>query len=109
MDHLTISAHFLPVKTTDSTENLGKLYVREIVRLHRNPFSIVSNRDSKFTSKFWGSLHKALGTQLNFSSAFHPQTYGQSERTIRILEDMLRACILDFGGSREDHLVRTCI
>ncbi|CAL8155924.1 unnamed protein product [Prunus armeniaca] len=105
VDRLTKSAHFLPVKTTEYTENLGKLYVREIVRLHGIPVSIVSDRDSKFTSKFWGSLQKALGTQLNFSTAFHPQTDGQSERTIQILEDMLRACILDFGGSWEDHLV----
>ncbi|CAL2240309.1 unnamed protein product [Prunus armeniaca] len=105
VDRLTKSAHFLPVKTTESTENLGKLYVREIVRLHGIPVSIVSDRDSKFTSKFWGSLQKALGTQLNFVTAFHPQTDGQLERTIQILEDMLRAYILDFGGSWEDHLV----
>ncbi|CAL8089942.1 unnamed protein product [Prunus armeniaca] len=68
---------------------------------------IVDHRDSKFTSKFWGSLQKALSTQLNFSTAFHPQTDGQSERTIQILEDMLKACILDFRGSWEDHLVLT--
>ncbi|KAM2370076.1 hypothetical protein ACFXTH_047440 [Malus domestica] len=104
VDRLTKSAHFIPVKTTDSTEILGKIYIQEIVKLHGIPLSIVSDRDSKFTSQFWDSLQRALGTQLNFSSAFHPQTDGQSERTIQILEDMLRACVLDFHGSWEDHL-----
>ncbi|CAL2257126.1 unnamed protein product [Prunus armeniaca] len=82
VDRLTKSAHFISVKTTYSTETLEKLYIREIVRLHGIPISIVSDRDSKFTSQFWGALKKALGSQLNFSSAFHPQTDGQSERTI---------------------------
>ena len=104
VDRLTKSAHFLLVKTIDSTEALGKLYVQEIVKLHGIPLSIVSDRDSKFTSKLWGSLQRALGTELNFSTAFHPQTDGQSERTIQILEDMLRACVLDSHGSWEDYL-----
>jgi hypothetical protein len=68
------------------------------------PVSIVSDRDPRFTSRFWGSLQKALGTKLNFSTAFHPQTDGQSERTIQILEDMLKACVLDFKGSWIHHL-----
>ena len=59
----------------------------------------MSDRDPTFTSKFWGSLQQAMGTRLKFSTAFHPQTDGQSERTIQILEDMMRACVLDFGGS----------
>ena len=75
------------------------MYVKEIVRLHDVPKSIVSDRDPKFTSRFWESLHRAMGTQLKFSTTFHPQTDGQSERTIQILEDMLRACVLDFEGS----------
>ncbi|RVW40754.1 Transposon Tf2-2 polyprotein [Vitis vinifera] len=78
--------------------------VWEIVRLHGIPVSIVSDRDPKFTSQFWQSLQRALGTQLNFSTAFHPQTDGQSERVIQILEDMLRACVLDFGGNWADYL-----
>lgn len=61
--------------------------------------SIVSNRDPRFTSMFWKSLHKAMGTKLNFSTAFHPQTNGQSERTIQTLDNMLRAYVLDFKGS----------
>ena len=75
-----------------------------IVRLHGVPLSIVSDRDTRFTSQFWRSLQESLGTHLKFSTAYHPQTDGQSERTIQILEDMLRACMLDFTGSWEDHL-----
>ncbi|KAL5550293.1 hypothetical protein UlMin_000469 [Ulmus minor] len=88
VDRLTKSAHFLPVKNTYKMEQYAKLYVQEIVRLHGIPLSIVSDRDPKFTSTFWKSLHKAMGTRLRFSTAFHPQTDGQSERTIQTLEDM---------------------
>ncbi|KAL5570871.1 hypothetical protein UlMin_020468 [Ulmus minor] len=80
------------------------LYVQEIVRLHGVPKSIVSDRDARFTSKFWRSVQRAMGTTLNFSTAFHPQTDGQSERTIQILEDMLRACVLDFKGTWNRYL-----
>ncbi|RVW18844.1 Transposon Ty3-I Gag-Pol polyprotein [Vitis vinifera] len=104
VDRLTKSTHFLAMKTTDSMNSLAKLYIQEIVRLHGIPVSIVSDRDPKFTSQFWQSLQRALGTQLNFSTAFHPQTDGQSERVIQILEDMLRACVLDFGGNWADYL-----
>ena len=68
------------------------------------PIFIVSDRGMQFTSRFWRSFQKALGTQLRFSTAFHPQTDGQSERTIQILEDMLRACILEFEGNWDQHL-----
>ena len=85
-------------------EHLAKKYVDEIVRLHGVPLSIVSDRDPRFTSRFWGSLQQALGTKLHFSTAFHPQTDGQSERTIQTLEDMLRACVLEFKGSWDDHM-----
>ena len=104
VDRLTKSSHFLPIKTTFSLDRLAQLYVMEIVRLHGVPVSIVSDRDPRFTSKFWNSLHKAMGTKLDFSTAFHPQTDGQSERTIQTLEDMLRACVLDLKGSWETHL-----
>ena len=80
------------------------LYVSEIVRLHEVPVTIVSDRDVRFTSRFWRALQEAFGTMLNYSTAFHRQTDGQTERTIQTLEDMLRACALDFGGSWEDHL-----
>ncbi|RVX01842.1 Transposon Ty3-I Gag-Pol polyprotein [Vitis vinifera] len=104
VDRLTKSAYFLAMKTTDSMNSLAKLYIQEIVRLHGIPVSIVSDRDPKFTSQFWQSLQRALGTQLNFSTAFHPQTDGQSERVIQILEDMLRVCVLDFGGNWANYL-----
>ncbi|KAJ8751371.1 hypothetical protein K2173_016568 [Erythroxylum novogranatense] len=71
---------------------MAKKYIDEIVRLHGIPDSIVSDRDPRFTLRFWGSLQEALGTKLNFSTAFHPQTDGQSERTIRTFEGILRAC-----------------
>ena len=104
VDRLTKSAHFLPVKTKYGASDYADLFVKEIVRYHGVPASIVSDRGSQFTSRFWGSFQKAMGTTLKFSTAFHPQTDGQSERTIQILEDMLRACILDFGGSWKKHL-----
>ena len=104
VDRLTKSAHFLPMKNSGSIEKLAELYVKEIVRLHGTPVSIVSDRDPRFTSRFWPSLLRALGTRLHFSTAFHPQTDGQSERTIQTLEDMLRACVLEFKGSWDRNL-----
>ena len=104
VDRLTKSAHFLPVNNTDSLGKLTRLYVKEVVRLHGIPKSIVSDRDPRFTSQFWKSLQAALGTKLKFSTAYHPQTDGQSERTIQTLEDMLRACVMEFQGSWENHL-----
>nr|GEX05136.1 putative reverse transcriptase domain-containing protein [Tanacetum cinerariifolium] len=97
VDRLTKSAHFLPVKTTDSIEKLTQLYLKEVVCRHGVPISIISDRDSKFTSRFWQSLQKALGTRLDMSTAYHPEMDGQSERIIQTLEDMLRACVIDFG------------
>jgi hypothetical protein len=99
IDRLTKSAHFLSLKITYSMEKLASMYVQEIVRLHGVPVSIVSDRDAKFTSKFWLRLQDAMGTKLCFSTAYHPQTDGQSERTIQTLEDMLRLCVLDFKGN----------
>ena len=103
MDRLTKSTHFLAVRMTFTLEEFCRLYIREIVRLHGVPVSIVSNRDPRFTAQFWKSFQKAMGTQLSMSTAFHPQTNGQSKRTIQILEDMLRACVLDLKGSLDEH------
>ncbi|GKC21508.1 putative reverse transcriptase domain-containing protein [Tanacetum coccineum] len=86
---LTKSAHFIPTRETDSMEILTRLYINEIVSRHGVPISIISDRDSHFTSRFWQSMQNALGTQLDMSTAYHPKTDGQSERTIQTLEDML--------------------
>nr|GEU47097.1 putative reverse transcriptase domain-containing protein [Tanacetum cinerariifolium] len=99
MDRLTKSAHFLPKKKTDSIEKLAELYLKEIVYRHGVLVSVISDRDSLFTSRSWVSLQKALGTQLDLSTAYHPETDGQSERTIETLEDMLRACVIDLKAA----------
>ncbi|GJZ93362.1 putative reverse transcriptase domain-containing protein [Tanacetum coccineum] len=104
VDRLTKSAHFIPIKATDSMETLTRLYIKEIISRHGVPISIISDRDSHFTSRFWQSMQSALGTQLDMSTAYHPETDGQSERTIQTLEDMLRACVIDFGKGWERHL-----
>ncbi|KAG8499137.1 hypothetical protein CXB51_005567 [Gossypium anomalum] len=104
IDKLTKSAHFIPVHMDYSLDKLTELYISEIVRLHGVPLSIISDRDPRFTSRFWKKLQEDLGTKLSFSTAFHPQTYGQSERVIQVLEDMLRCCVLEFQGSWEKNL-----
>ncbi|KAD6794782.1 hypothetical protein E3N88_05678 [Mikania micrantha] len=104
VDRLTKSAHFLPIREDYSMDRLAKLYVNEIVSRHGVPISIISDRDSRFMSRFWQTLQNALGTQINMSTAYHPQTDGQTERTNQTLEDMLRSCVIDFGGSWDIHL-----
>ena len=104
VDRLTKSAHFIPVRMTYTMDQFARLYMKEIIRLHGVPISIISDRDPRFTSGFWESLQEAMGTKLKLSTAFHPQTDGQSERTIQILEDMLRACTLEFKGSWKEYL-----
>ena len=92
------SAHFLAVWMTFTLEEFCRLYIQEIFQLHGVPVSIVSNRDPRFMTHFWKSFQKAMGIWLTMSIAFHLQTDGQSEKTIQILEDMLRACVLDHRG-----------
>ncbi|KAL0560329.1 hypothetical protein IC582_000730 [Cucumis melo] len=104
VDRLTKSAHFVPGKSTYTASKWAQLYMSEIVRLHGVPVSIVSDKDARFTSKFWKGLQTAMGTRLDFSTAFHPQTDGQTERLNQVLEDMLRACALEFPGSWDSHL-----
>ncbi|TYK29818.1 gag-pol polyprotein [Cucumis melo var. makuwa] len=104
VDRLTKSVHFIPGKYTYTACKWGQLYMTEIVRLHGVPVSIVSDRDARFTSKFWKGLQLALGTRLDFSTTFHPQTNGQTESLNKILEDMLQACVLEFSGSWDSHL-----
>ncbi|GKB37233.1 reverse transcriptase domain-containing protein [Tanacetum coccineum] len=104
VDRITKSTHFIPTRETYSMETLTRLYVKEIVSRHGVPISIISDHDSHFTSRFWQSLQSALGTQLDMSMAYHPETDVKSERTIQTLEDMLRACVIDFGKGWERHL-----
>ncbi|GKF80473.1 putative reverse transcriptase domain-containing protein [Tanacetum coccineum] len=104
VDRLTISAHFLAIREDYSTKKLARLYTDEIVARHGVPVSIISDRDARFTSRLWQTFQKALGTRLDMSTAYHPHTGGQSERTIQTLEDMLRACVIDFGSSWDVHL-----
>ncbi|GKC12478.1 putative reverse transcriptase domain-containing protein, partial [Tanacetum coccineum] len=104
VDWLTKSTHFLPMREDYKMDRLARLYLNEIVARHGMPISIISDHDSRFTSRFWQSMQEALGTRLDISTTYHSQTDGQSERTIQTLEDMLRAYVLDLGGSWDFHL-----
>ncbi|GJR78284.1 putative nucleotidyltransferase, ribonuclease H [Tanacetum coccineum] len=104
VDRLTKSAHFLPIRKDYPVSKLAEMFQQEIVRLHGTPSAIVSDRDPRFTSRFWKGLQKAWGTRLKFSTAFHPETDGQSERTIQTLEDMLRSCALEWAGNWDDYI-----
>nr|GEW19890.1 putative reverse transcriptase domain-containing protein [Tanacetum cinerariifolium] len=104
VDRLTKSAQFLPMREDDSMNKLTKLYLKEVVTTHGIPISIISDRDPRFASNFWRTFQKALGTRLDMSTTYHTETDGQSERTIQTLEDMLRACVIDFRNGWEGHL-----
>jgi hypothetical protein len=97
MDRLTKVAQFIPIKTTYSRPQLAELYMSRIVCLHGVSKKIVSDRGTQFTSRFWERLHETLDTQLRFGFAYHHQIVGQTERVNQILEDMLRACALQYG------------
>ncbi|GKB53717.1 putative reverse transcriptase domain-containing protein [Tanacetum coccineum] len=103
-DRLTKSAIFVPIRETDPMERLERMYLKEVVMRHEIPVSIICDRDPRFASNFKRSLLKALGTNLDMSNAYHPQTDGQNERTIQTLEDMLRACVIDFRKGWVNHL-----
>ncbi|GJV48863.1 putative reverse transcriptase domain-containing protein [Tanacetum coccineum] len=104
VDRLTKSAIFTPMRETDPMDKLARIYLKEVVTRHGIPVSIICDRDPRFASNFWRSLQNALGTNLDMSTAYHPQTDGQSERTIQTLEDMLRACVIDFRKGWVNHL-----
>jgi transposase InsO family protein len=104
IDRLTKITHFLPVKVKYIVATYAELYIARILSLHGVPKTIVSDRGPQFVSKFWEDLHKSLGTKLLHSSAYHPQTSGQTERVNQILEDMLRACVLEFPQKWDDYL-----
>ncbi|GJW18346.1 putative reverse transcriptase domain-containing protein, partial [Tanacetum coccineum] len=104
VDRLTKSAHFLPIRENDPLDKLARLYLNRIVARHGIPASIICDRDGRFTSNFWKSFQKALGTDISMSTAYHPKTDDQSERTIQTLKDMLRTCMIDFGKGWVKHL-----
>jgi hypothetical protein len=104
VDRLTKIAHFLPVRTKYTVATYAALYIARILSLHGVPKTIVSDHGPQFVSKFWEELHKSLGTKLLHSSAYHPQTSGQTERVNQILEGMLRACVLDFSQKWDECL-----
>ncbi|GJS45630.1 putative reverse transcriptase domain-containing protein [Tanacetum coccineum] len=104
VDRLTKSAIFVPMRETDSMEKLARMYLKEVVTRYEIPILIIYDRDPRFASNFWRSLQKALGTNLDMSTTYHPQTDGQSERTIQTLKDMLRAYVIEFGKGWVNHL-----
>nr|GFC10768.1 putative reverse transcriptase domain-containing protein [Tanacetum cinerariifolium] len=104
VDQLTKSAIFTPIRETGPMDKLARIYLKEVVTRYGIPVSIISDRDPRFASNFWRSLQNALGTRLDMSTAYHPETDGQSERTIQTLGDMLRACAIDFGKGWVNHL-----
>ncbi|CAN4093498.1 unnamed protein product [Withania somnifera] len=103
VDRMTKLAHFIPTHSSYSLAS-ARIYIREVVRLHGVPISIISDRGTQFTSKFWRAVRRDLGTEVHLSTTFHPRTDGRYERTIRVLEDMPRACVIDFGGAWDRHL-----
>nr|GEW92749.1 putative reverse transcriptase domain-containing protein [Tanacetum cinerariifolium] len=104
VDRLTKSTHLLPITKNDPLDKLARFYLNRIVARHGIHVSIICDRDGRFTSNFWRSFQKALGTNISMSTAYHPETNGQSERTIQTLEDMLRAYMIDFGKGWVKHL-----
>ncbi|GJS02938.1 putative reverse transcriptase domain-containing protein, partial [Tanacetum coccineum] len=104
IDRLTMFAHFLPMRGNDSMGKLAKLYLKEVVTRQGISVSIIYDHDARFTSGFWRPFQKDLGTRLDMSTAYHPQTDRKCERTIQRLEDMLCACVIEFGNGWERHL-----
>jgi hypothetical protein len=104
IDRLTKIAHFLPVKIDHPIAVYAQIYIARILSLYRVPKTIVSDRGPQFVSKFWEELHKSLGTKLLHNSAYHPQTSGHTKRVNQILEDMLRACVMEFPQKWDDCL-----
>jgi hypothetical protein len=95
VDKLTKSAHFIPVRDTYDVTDVEHMFVSEVICLHRIPKKIISDRDSRFTSRFWTSLESTLGTQLNLRTTYHPETDGKTERVNQVMEDMLRMYVMD--------------
>ena len=105
VDRFSKSAVFIPMRENWEMKKLAEAYIRFVVKRFGIPTSIVSDRDPRYLSRFWQELQREFGTKLSFSTAFHPMTDGQTERTIQTLEDMLRACVLQFQGSWVDRVL----
>eukprot|EP00253_Pinus_taeda_P012641 PITA_12641 len=104
VDKLSKAAHFIPVQSTYRAPQIAHVFMQNVFRLHGLPKVIISDRDVKFTSAFWRTLFADLGTQLNFSTAYHPQTDGQTERVNQVVEDMLRAFVMQQPTLWEEYL-----
>jgi hypothetical protein len=104
VDKLTKAAHFIPLKTTHRAADVADIFLKEVACLHGIPKTIVSDRDPKFTSNFWKGLFKGFGTNLNFSTTYHPESDGQTERVNRVIEDILRMYVMDKPSRWEDYL-----
>jgi hypothetical protein len=104
VDKLTKSAHFIPVRDTYDVTDVARVFVSEVIRFHGIPKKIISDRDSRFTSRFWTSLRSTLGTQLNLRTDYHPETDGKTERVNQFMEDMLRMYVMNNQTQWEKHL-----
>ncbi|KAL1919204.1 uncharacterized protein VTP21DRAFT_2586 [Calcarisporiella thermophila] len=105
VDRLSKMAHFVATNTTANAATIAKIFFEVIFRLHGIPQTIISDRDPRFISNFWKSVHQLLGTKLALSSAYHPESDGQTERTNRTLEQMLRAYASYHQNDWDEHLV----
>jgi hypothetical protein len=104
VDRLTKSAHFIPMNTNYNIQKYAEIYIAHVLCLHGVPKTNASDRGSQFVARFWEQLHTSPGTHLIHSSAYHPQTDGQTERVNQILEDMLKACVMEYPGSWDKNL-----
>jgi hypothetical protein len=104
VEKLTKVARFIPVKSGHKETDIAEIYIHEIAKLHGVPKTIVSDGDSNFTLNFWKGLFKGFGTSLNFSITYHPETDGQTERVNRVIEDILRMCVIDKPSKWEEYL-----
>jgi transposase InsO family protein len=104
VDKLTKSAHFILVRDTYDVTDVARVFVSEVIHLHGIPKKIISDRDSRFTSRFWTSLQSALGTQLNLSTTYHPEIDGKTKRVNQVMEDMLRMYVMDNQTQWEKYL-----
>ena len=104
VDKLIKASHFIPVKSTHTIDDIAKIFMTDIFKLHGFPKAIISDRDINFTCNFWKGLFVDLGINLNFSTAYHPQTDGKIERVNQVLEDMIHMYVMDKPTKWEDYL-----